>query len=259
MAVALREILPKAHEHHREIIGQAMSDLYNYDLMQPEGAPVKGAQKRSEQWRGMAGGLVGKPSTWKSLAGAAAGAAAGLILGLNVQSPVIVANLAIPGALAGIFAGLYGGRQLGRAGDYRHGMMLVIVNERESAFYPEEVSSAARIWIPKPLLAWRAHDWSYKDGAPFLNLMLPLGERIEERLFSTLDYLQLPVDEYRALDAAVYDQRSDNRLIANSAQRHKDWEDSNKPQEDPWGIRLPFIISGGAMLLGVMMVVMTTG
>ena len=89
--------------------------------------------------------------------------------------------------------------------------MLVVANERRSPIRRQLVTGQSRAWIPKALLFWRSHEWRYNNGRPYLWLMLPATKRIEETLKTTLDYLQLPNDPYRAKDAAVYAQRSWNR------------------------------------------------
>ena len=141
-------------------------------------------------------------------------------------------------------------------GGFHDGMMLVIVNERRSVIRTQMVTGQVEAWIPKALLFWRANDWRYRSGKPYLWLMLPYGDRIQDKLKGTLDYLRLPNDPHRAKDAAVYAQRSWNRMISDSA---LDFMDIDKGETDDNRLKeyLPWLSAVGIVGTGILLVLLT--
>ena len=243
---------------HRSTILEAFTDIDNYNLLQPTQAVGAGVQARRRQWNHIAGGQAGKANLWWIGLGLAAGAVAGLIAGLQVPSPPLTIEIPMSPALALALApvGGYIGHLLSGSGAYHQGMMQVIVNERRSLIRPEMVTGQVEAWIPKALLFWRSHEWRYRDGRPYLWLQLTAGKRIPE-LKTTLDYLFLGNDLYRAKDAAVYAQRSWNRMISDSALDFADVDEGDTEGDNRLKELLPYFLAGGIVLGGILLVIMT--
>ncbi len=205
----------------------------------------------------MAGGRAGRPNHFLVAAGAVAGLVIGAILGLAVPADLLIISPAVLAGLAGIPVGGYLAHLLGSQGAYHEGMMLVVVNERRSIITPEMVTGQAEAWIPKALLAWRAHEWRYTEGRPYMWLQLRPGEQIHDRLKSTLDYLLLRNDLYRATDAAVYALRSWNRMISDCALDFAQVDEGEDADGGPLKDLLPFLLAGGIVLAGILLVILT--
>ena len=253
----LSSILPRMSEDHRSTALEAVMDLGIHNMLQP-GAMGKGAQRKRDQWNRVAGGRAGQLNyTLIGIAGAL-GAVAGLIFGLQVP-PVGQAPMPLLMAVLGAPVGGYIGYLFGGAGAYHEGMMQVMVNERRSVTRPEMVTGQSRAWVPKVLLLWRAHEWRYQDGKPYLWLQLPVGRRIMQELSGTLDYLLQPNDQYRAKDAALYQQRNLNRAVSEAALDFADIDagvlgDDNRLKE-----LAPYLISAGFVFGGILLVLLTSG
>ena len=256
----LAEVMPVVPDDHRQTFLEAIADLGNYNLLQPPppGKPVPGGgAARRRQWHRIAGGQAGKLDvTWIG-AGVVGGAIAGLILGLQVP-PIAegVSMSLVLGILLAPLGGIFGHLLKATSGGFHDGMMLVVVNERRSIIRPEMVTGEVEAWIPKALLFWRSHDWRYRSGKPYLWLQLPYGERIQNSLKSTLDYLRLRNDPHRAKDAAVYAQRSCNRMISDSA---LDFADIDKAETGDNRLKeyLPWLSAIGIVLVGFLLVLFT--
>ena len=217
----------------------------------------KGAEARRRQWNAVAGGRAGRPNLAFVAGGVVAGAIAGAIFGqLDLPLPeAFPTSLALAALLAP--AGGYGGHMFSSSNAFQQGMMLVHVNERRSVIRPEMVTGQAEAWVPKALLAWRAHEWRYQDGRPYMWLQLAPGDRIEEQLHGTADYLFLANDLHRAKDAAVYAQRSWNRKISDSALDYADVDEGEEGKDNLLQELAPYLIAGVISLLGFLMVIMT--
>ena len=258
----LVEIMQQVRPEHRPVLLDAVVDLKRFNLLQPNQAMSNraGVHARRRQWQQVAGGREGKPNYALIGGGAAVGLAVGAILGLAIP-PDTLSGFSPPvlTGLAGIPLGGFLAHMLGAQDAYKQGMMQVIVNERRSIIRPEMVTGQVEAWLPKSLLAWRAHEWRYTEGRPYMWLQLPLGRQIHDVLKASLDYLLLQNDLYRASDAAVYAQRSWNRMISDSA---LDFADVDAGEEDGTNrIKelLPFILAGGIVLAGVLLVILTSG
>ena len=254
--------MPQVRPEHHSVFLEAVADLRRFNLLQPNQAMSnrEGVQARRRQWQEVAGGREGKPNYALIGGGAAVGLVVGAILGLAI--PTEMGGIAPPAVLtgiAGIPLGGYLAHMLASQDAYKQGMMHVIVNERRSIIRPQMVTGQAEAWLPKVLLEGRAHEWRYKDGRPYMWLQLPLGREIYNTLKSSLDYLLLPNDLYRSSDAAVYAQRSWNRMISDSA---LDFADVDAGGEDGRNLikeLLPFIVAGGIVLAGMLLFLLSAG
>ena len=251
--------MPLVSEDHHSTVLEAFEDLGRFNLLQPNQAMTggKGVQARRRQWNRMAGGREGRPNPVWIGAGLAFGAVGGLIASLQV--PAFSEYVPMPLLLAAVLApvGGYVGHIFSSSGAYHQGMMLVVANERRSLIRPEMVTGQVEAWIPKALLSWRSHEWRYRDGRPYLWLQLPGGQRIEEELRGTLDYLRLPNDLHRAKDAAVYAQRSWNRMISDTALDFADVDEGDDGSDSWWKDFVPFMIAGGIAAGGLLLAMMT--
>ena len=250
--------MPLISEDHRQTVLEAFRDLDRFNLLQPNQAFGRGVGARRQQWNRIAGGRAGKVNhVWIGL-GMVAGAVSGMIAGLQVPPVLEQVPMSMVLAVVLIPVGGYGAHLLSASGAYHQGMMLVIVNERRSVIRPEMVTGEVEAWIPKALLSWRSHEWRYRDGQPYLWLQLPVGERIEKMLRSTVDYLLLPNDLFRAIDSAVYAQRSYNRMLSDSALDFADIEEGDTEGESRLKELLPWLTPPGIVLSGVLLVLMTS-
>ena len=253
----LSAILPRMSEDHRSTALEAVTDLDRYNMLQP-GAMGKGAQRKRDQWNRVAGGRAGQLNyTLIGIAGSL-GAVVGLIFGLQAP-PVAQVPMPLLMAVLGAPVGGYIGHLFGGAGAYHEGMMQVMVNERRSVIRPEMVTGHSRAWVSKVLLLWRAHEWRYQDGKPYLWLQLPVGRRIMQELSGTLDYLLLANDQHRARDAALYQQRNLNLSISENAHDFADidagvLDDDNRLKE-----LAPYLISACFVFGGILLVLLTSG
>ena len=253
----MAQIMTKTLESHRSVLAQAFADLSTYNMVQPATASQKGVAARGAQWDAVSGGKAGKPSHMILLIMALTGAVLGVLGGLIVKPEDLGGFSGLPYVLPIplAFFGALLGHQVGRSDSFYHGMMRVIVNERRTPIRPELVTGEVEIWIPKTLLSWRSHEWRYWQGRPYMWLQL-VEARIQDRLSGTLDYLLLPNDPHRAKDAAVYMQRSINRLITDSAldladiDKGEEPEDSRLKEYAPWVV--PALITIGSLLLVIM-------
>ena len=242
-------------------LAEALADLETYNLLQPNQAMSmrQGVEARRRQWNQMAGGQAGKPDYRWIGAGLVGGLLTGAIASLVVPPvPSVPVPMSLLLALLLAPAGGYVGHLLSNTGAYSVGMMLVIVNERRSVIRPEMVSGQVEAWIPKALLAWRSHEWRYKNGRPYLWLQLPTGQRIQDVLKTTLDYLFLPNDLLRAHDAAVYARRSWNRMISDNALDFADVDKGDRDAADRLKELLPYLMAAGIILGGILLVIMTS-
>ena len=224
--------------------------LGDANLLQPDQRFGSAAKLRRDQWHRMAGGRAGQAQWgWIGL-GALVGFVVGLIAGLGIPGelpPMLVGLAAAP-------LGAFGGHVWSRAGSYYEGMVLIIVNERRSRIRKEVVTAQAEAWVPKPLVAYRSQDWRYAAGRPYLWLMLPFGARIHETLLRTDDYLTLSNDYFRAKDAAVYAQRSWNRMVSDNGDDYAHLDDGESDENRmvellPWIAAAAFVVSGVLMVL----------
>ena len=251
--------MPRLSPDHRPTFLEAFEDLGRYNLLQPEQAMSnrQGVGARRRQWRETAGGKEGQANYLLIGGGAVVGLVVGAILGMAIPTDVISGGPVLAG-LAGIPIGGYLAHMMLRSTDaYREGMMQVIVNERRSIIRPQMVTGQVEIWIPKILLAWRAHEWRYTEGRPYMWLQLPDGRQIHNELKSTLDYLLLPNDLHRAQDAAVYAQRSVNRMISDNALDYADVDEGEEGGEDRMKEILPFLLAGVIVVAGILLVILT--
>ena len=249
--------MPLVSQDHRNTVLDAFSDIDRYNLLQPNQAMGKGVGVRRRQWNRIAGGRSGKANFGWIGIGLAGGAIVGLIAGL--QMPPVSEEIPMSMLLALVLApvGGYLGHLKSSFGAYYQGMMLVVVDERRSRIRREMVTGQVEAWVPKPLLSWRSHEWRYRDGRPYLWLQLPDGKRIQDELKTTLDYLLLPNDPHRAEDAAVYAQRSLNRMTSDNALDFADIDeganDDNRLMEF-----MPYMTAAAIVLCGILLVIMTS-
>ena len=254
-------ILSLTPAHQLDIMKEAFVDLRLHNLLQPNRALGPGVGKRQKQWEGIVGGKKrGIQWPWVG-AGAAGGILCGLVLGLipELQTLTPAGHPSIILAVILGIAGGYGGDFFSRSGSYHESMMLVIANERKTMIRPELVTGQSEIWIPKALLSWRAHDWRYKERRPYLWVHLPLGEHIQDTLLNTTDYLMLKNDTFRASDAAVYAQRSINRMISDSALDYAEIDTENDDQSNRLAELMPWFSALGIVVGGILLVMMTSG
>ena len=227
-------------------------NLWRFNLLQPDQAMQRdGAEARRKEWHRHAGGRSGEAKWGYIAAGAVMGFVAGLVLGLQVPwvSSVLVGLAAAP-------LGGYGGNLMSRTGSFYDGMVLIVANERRSRIRKEMVTAQSRVWVPKLLVVFRAQDWRYVKGRPYLWLRLPYGVRIHQALNGTASYLGLPDDFYRAKDAAVYAQRAWNRMIAQNGDDYAVL-DEPEPERKLMAEIGPWIGAGIILIAGLLMFVMT--
>ena len=257
-----KHILDHTPEHQQNTVMEAFVDLRLHNLLQPNRALGPGVSKRQKQWENIVGGKTkGLNFTMIGLGGVA-GMLSGLVMGLIPELRTLLPIAIHPSIILAVVAaaaGGYGGNYFSRTGSYHDSMMLVIANERWSVIRPELVTAQAEIWIPKALLAWRAHDWRYKEGRPYLWVHLTLGERIQDTLHHSTDYLLLQNDNYRAGDAAVYAQRSLNRMISDSALDYAEIESDSDAEANKLAELMPWFSAMGIVLGGILLVMMTSG
>ena len=241
---------------------EAIVDLDRFNLLQPNPnqAMGPGSQARSRQWDRIAGGQAAKMSFGFIAIGLSVGAVVGAAIGLQVP-PVAETIPQAPLALALVLAPLggYAGHVLGGLNAYQQGQMLVVANERRSPIRPEMVTGQVEAWVPKALLAWRSHEWRYSDGKPYLWVQLQARQRIQEVLTGTLDYLLLQNDLHRAKDAAIYAQRSWNRMISDNALDFADVNKGDDEGESKLVELAPYLVAGVVAAGGLLLAIMTSG
>ena len=261
--LTLRGTIPP---ENRGIVQEAYAGLWDYPMTQPSLAKPKGVAARRGQWRRVAGSRAAKGgSIWRLVVGFFGGLALGWFVGaltppLDIEGvpPTLgeLPTLAVFGAALMAMTGGYVGHQLGGQSGYSSGMMLVIANERRSRKRKALVTAQAECWVPKALVAHRAHDFSYANGQPYLWVMLPFGKRIQDVLHQTLDYLELQPDPYHAIDDAVYSQRSWNRMISDNALLHADADDDEE-EDSKLSELLPYVVAAAFLIGGFLMVLLT--
>lgn len=255
----LSEFIPLVIEDHRSTVVESFADLAKHNLLQPIRYMNKGAEARRQQWNRLSGRTTKLDLTWVGV-GTGLGVVTGAVLGLPVP-PELFPFVPMPVVLALILApvGGYAGHMFKASGSYYDGMILVIVNERRSFTRPEKVTAQARAWVPKSLVAWRSEDWRYTDanGQPYLWVLIPDCQRVKDVLNGTRDYLQLPTDRYRAKDAAVYAQRSWNRMASDAALNCADADDGEFESDSRIKELMPYIIPGVIAACGPLLVMFT--
>ena len=253
------KVLPHVPREQQAVFIEALIDL-RYNLMQPDQATAnrEGALARQKQYRKIAGGRTAQPM-WMVVAGGGAGLMVGGILGLSVPPDMLfgLPPMIVTGLL-GLPIGAYGSRFLVGMDAYRQGMMLVIVNERCSVIAPQKVTEQVRIWIPKALLAWRAHQWRYANRRPYMWLHLPIGERLHDEPRNTISYLALANDLHVAHNAAVYAQRTRNRDISNNAVDFADVDAGEDAGNEMLERLLPYAPVPIMVIGGILLTVLTT-
>ena len=252
MTETVRSLKPEVLELWLE----SWRNLWKFNLLQPEQAMGRGTAVRRREWHRLAGGRTGGANLLYVVLGAALGFIVGLILGMSIPLEGLPVEL-----IAGVLlapAGGYGGYLMSRGGSYYDGMILIVANERRSRIRKEMTTAQSRVWVPKSLVVFRAQDWRYVKGRPYLWVMLSHGVRIHEAMSGTLSYLVLANDFYRAKDAAVYAQRAWNRMIA---QNGDDYAVLDEPvqEKNVWAEIGPWIGAGVIVIAGILMFVMTVG
>ena len=162
-------------------------------------------------------------------------------------------------ALLGIPAGAWASTWHGRLNGYQQGMMMIYANERESPIISEKVTGQAECMAPKSLLQWRAKDWRYQDGEPYLWCQLPHGVEIFGSLAETLDYLTLDNDPYRARTSSLQVRRNINRMMSQSAESFQSSDRKNEEVPHPLLPLVPYLVYGGVLVGGVALVIFTSG
>ena len=241
----LWEILTQTAEAYRSTLVESWLDLTRYNLLQPGALSTearKGAKVRAQQWARMGGEehTAVPPVIWPVI-GAAAAALVGGLIGLNPETRIVPIPALIGG---GAFLGAVSGYLYGqtRTTGFTAGMMRIIVNERASRIHPEVVTNQVEIWVPKSLVQWRSHEWREKDGQPYLMLMLPYGEFLQDHLTGTEDYLTLPNDPHRARNMAIYGQRTIGRMVGENAGTWATVDKNIKDQQkSEWNALMPKI------------------
>ncbi len=253
-------IISKTPERHRSIILESYRDLSKYNLLQPVRSS-NGINVRARQWRAMGGRRRGGDSYLWTLSGAGLGAVIGTVFSLNPYLQGIPATAVVLSVL-GLVGGGIAGHLLNRAVDsgFPVGMVRVIVNERASVIRKAMVTDQAEAWIPKSLLAWRAHDWRYRGGQPYLWLMLPYGSYLHECITGSDSYLTLANDTWRARDEAVYSQKSLNRMLSDNALDYGDVDKGiAETPKHPLMEILPRFIPVVEVIGGVLVVIIALG
>lgn len=257
MCEVVDEVLPKTAQHQRANVLRSLRDLARYDMLQPpkgdQMGDRKGVAARRQQWRAMQGSSAGRLNIMLIGGLATGGFVVGAVLGLNLGDIGVYIGAAVGGVVGGVV-----GYFMQAASGYYDGMMLLIVNERMSRIRPEMITAQARGYVPKSVVAWRAYDWRYQKGRPYLYLRLPLMARMHDRVQGTLDCLLLEVDSYKAQDAAVYVQRSANRRISDSALDHADTDDEGAEGESFLKEYGPYLLPVAIVLAGVLIVVLSS-
>ena len=256
-------LLPKVAPQHHELFIEAIDDLRKYNLLQPKKAAGmasggKGEDVRRRQWDRMVGGRRSQANIFLLAGGAIVAFVAGMVLSIVAQDfgvPETVGTIPtfMIGGLLVTPAGIYLGVFLNNTGSFTSGMMKIVVNERPSPIRPEMVSGEVELWVPKVLVAWRAHDWRYDGSQPYLWVQLQTGQTIHEEVRNTESCLELSVDNFRAKDAAVYAQRSFNTMISDNATIYADVEAGDTGDSGKFGELVPYLpplaISAGGILL----------
>ena len=256
----LATIISKTPERHRSVVRESYQDLRKYNLLQPVRSS-KGINVRARQWRAMGGRRRGGDSYLWTLSGAGLGAVIGTVFSLNPYLQAIPAAAVVLSVLGAVGGGI-AARQINRAVDsgFQVGMVRVIVNERASVIRKAMVTDQAEAWIPKSLLAWRAHDWRYRWGQPYLWLRLPYGVYLHEAIAGSESYLLLANDTWRAKDEAVYSQKSLNRMLSDNALDYGDVDKGvAETPKHPLMEILPRFIPVVEVIGGVLVVIIALG
>ena len=276
MLDVITEALPLMPAAEQSVFLESLWDLEQYNMLQPaatgqnnmvSGATTAaggyggGLAARRRQWDAMSGGRRSQKKNSGALLGAVAGMVVGGVLGLTVP-PGLLPDI-VPPIVAAAALGAAGGAAIVWALMSQSGfddvMIRVIVNERRSPINPERVTAQAEGWAPKPLMMWRAHEWRYTGGRPYMWLQLPVAERIHDNLRGTLDLLLQRQDLYQAADAAVYRLRSWNRQLSENALDFGQVDAGEDGQEDKLSRYLPWAPPLLEVVGGVALVVITMG
>ena len=255
----LDQILPRIPNDRLDVFLEAVADLTLFDLMQPSKARgnTKGVQARQRQWRSMSGGLL------RNYLIAGLGAAVGLCVGIGLTFtplPFFLDNgigYAVL-ALAGAAGGGWFAHKYGSPAGYMDCMMQLFATERESVIRPQMGTGQIEIWVPKALAAWRAHDWRYRNGKPFLWLQLAQGERVHDKNRTTMDYLVMDVDDHRSEDASLYSRRTVNRMVSDEGVKLAEYDVGDEAGENPLMEFAPYVLAAIIILAGIIMVLVTS-
>lgn len=249
------------------VFAEAMCDVHEYNLVQSDQATAnpKGVAAHRAQWSSIQGGRASKFNIGFIAGGAVIAGICGAIIGpamvgsflAGEEGSLFTPQLIGLSAIVAAAVGGYAGHMLSGQGGFHDAMMQVIVNERSTKITPQRVTGQARAWLPKAVLSWRAHEWRYKDGRPYLWLHTPLGTEIHEMLRLPTDYLFLANDRYQAQDAALYDQRSWNRIISEAALDHSEVDEGEDAGKDGILGFMPFISAGAIVVIALLLVLLT--
>ena len=257
----LAPVLDRIPANQLRVFGEAVDDLFRYNLTQPThgDASPEGVKARVRQWGEISGRRQTVRARLLGIAAIVAGAVAGFVLGipLTQESVPDIFQPSVFGAALGAGGGWFLGRFIRQSSGYHDGMMQVFVNERLTPIpRGEMVTAQAELWVPKALLAWRAHVWRYSNGRPYMWLRLPFGVRLLEAVEGTLSVLTLANDEYRAMDAAVYSQRSVNRMISDSGLDFAEIDNPGEEGNPMIELLLPYVPAVIMVGIGMLVVMM---
>ena len=263
VAETLRQVpLNDMPPRQREVFLEAVADLGKYNLTQPSRATgaTNAIKARRQQLDMISGGRAAKGSNLLIVGiGGFVGLCAGAIVGLSLPENILGGMGLVFAAVVGTVGGAWLATKIGSQSGYHDVMIRTIANERLSPIIPEKVTGRSVIWIPKALVAWRAEDWRYVNGKPYLWLQLPHGVAIHDALQTTLDYITLENDLYRATNAAVYAQRNRNRMISDSADRFQESDTKDEQPEHPLKELLPYVTAAAWPVAGLLVVLFTSG
>ena len=258
--------MPRVAPDDRPVFLEALADTSRYNLTQPSMAMSnkEGVAAHVRQWREISGGgRAGQTNLLFMGIGAVVGGIGGGSLGLSIPAALLggFPPLLLTGVV-GAVAGGYAARFCRAGSAYTDGMMRVFINERRSVIKPEVPTGQAEIWVSKALLAWRSHEWRWKDDKPFMWVMLPPRARLSLETARTAVVMTLAADPFPSQSAALYSQRSLNRLVSVNAVTFAAAQKAKTDPEhavDRWMRLLPHLGPFGIEAVGVLLVIMTVG
>ena len=255
-------VLDRVPENQLKVFGEAVQDLFRYGLTQPDRADVSpdGVKARVRQWGEISGRRQTVRARLLGVAAIVAGTVAGFVIGIPLAQESLpdILQPSVLGAVLGAGGGWFLGRFIRQSSGYHDGMMQVFVNERLTPITPAMATAQVELWVPKALLAFRAHEWRYSNGRPYLWLRLPYGVRLLEAVDGTISVLTLANDEHRALDAAVYSQRSVNRMISDSGLDFAEIDNPGEEGNPMLEMVLPYVPAVVMVGIGVLVVMLNS-
>ena len=146
-------------------------------------------------------------------------------------------------------------------GAYREAFLKAYVIERNDFTAPADATGFAAVWLPRAAFldrpgVWRGNDGQngFRDQDSYLCLTLPEGRHVQD-LLTARDYYDLPRDEYRLIDTAARVRRTWCRELQENGFAAAEL---NQPDPSPMSEMWPWLATLGMLVVGFLLIVMTS-